>query len=106
MPSQCLETTPSGDQVATLQCIPFLIKNLINYGFILGGTVALIFIILSGIRLTQSSGDAKQAEEARNTLKFAIIGLVIVLLSAAIVNLIATITNVHCITLLGFDTCK
>src|SRR5258708_3892891 len=95
----CLQTTPDGKaQNMTLGCFPELIKNIINFGFIAVGTVALIFIIIAGIKLVRSGGDPKEAEGARQTLTYAIIGLVIVLLAAAIVNLIATITGVNCIT--------
>lgn len=82
-----------GDSVLTLACFPVLIQQLITIGFSLAGTVALIFIIISGFKLTRSGGDPKQAEDARKTLTYAIIGLVIVLLSAAIVNIVGTITK-------------
>lgn len=92
----------------TLQCVPLLLQGLINFGFAAAGTVALIFIIISGLKLIRSGGDPKEAEGARQTLTYAIIGLVLILLSAAIVNFIGTITGVSCITLLNqdFGNCK
>lgn len=101
----CSQQTSSGDYVVTLQCIPGLIQNIINFGFAAAGTVALIFIIISGIKLVRSGGDPKEAEGARQTLTYAVIGLAIVLLSAAILNLVAAVTGVHCITLMGINTC-
>src|SRR5437763_849987 len=93
----CTTKTAGGDDVVTLNCIPYLIHNIINAGFALVGTVALIFIIYSGIKMIRSSGDPKQFEGARQTMIWAIIGLVVVLLSVAIVNFIAVITKVPCI---------
>ena len=106
MDNNCLESTGSGDQVVTLRCFPSLIHNIINFGFGIAGTVALIFIIYSGFKMVRSSGDPKQFESGRQTLIYAIIGLTVVLLSAAIVNFVSVITNVPCLALLGYDTCK
>lgn len=106
MDKNCLESTGSGDQVVTLRCFPSLIHNIINFGFGIAGTVALIFIIHSGFKMIRSSGDPKQFDSGRQTLIYAIIGLVIVLLSAAIVNFISIITKVPCLALLGYNTCK
>lgn len=96
----------NGDTVMTLNCLPTLIHNLINFGFAASGTVALIFIIISGIKLVRSGGDPKEAEGAKQTMTFAIVGLLIVLLSAAIVNFISQVTGVSCIKMLGLNTCS
>ena len=101
----CLDKTTDASGVATIKCIPVIIKLLINAGFILAGTTALIFIIVGGYRYTMSRGDPKEADGARRTLQFAIVGLIIVLFSATIVNFLAVITNVHCIQSLDFN-CK
>jgi type IV secretory pathway VirB2 component (pilin) len=103
--SSCIQTVGT-DQIMTLDCLPILIHNIINFAFGVVGAVALIFIIIAGIKLIRSGGDPKQAEGARQTLTYAIIGLVIVVLAAAIVNLVSTVTGVHCITLLGFNNCS
>lgn len=84
----------AGGAVVTLKCIPFIIANLINYAFIFAGVVALIFVILAGYRLITASGDPKKAEDARKTLTFAIIGLVIILLAFGIINIIIKVTNI------------
>lgn len=88
--------------IATAQCVPVLFANILNalLGFV--GAVAVIMIIYSGIKYIMSSGDAKQAESAQKTLTFAIAGLVFVLIAGILVNIIAAITGVECITPLGF----
>lgn len=90
--------------VATLKCIPAVMGNVITFGLIASGVVALIFIILAGAKLVTSSGDQKKVDSARKTLTWAIIGLVIILLAIFIVNLIGTITGTSdCVnTAIGF----
>lgn len=99
--SGCLK----GD-VATLTCIPALFKQLLNYALFFSGFVALVFIILGGIRYITSGGDPKQASAARQIITYALIGLVLILLSIAIVNFLSYITGADCIKNFGFDTCK
>lgn len=105
--SGCVQPDGANGEVMTLGCFPVLIKNLITFGFFAVGTVALIFIIISGLKLIRSNGDPKEAEGAQQTLTYAIIGLVIVLLAAAIVNFIAVITGANCIKVLDqtFGNC-
>ena len=94
------------DGVATLSCIPIIFKNVINWALILAGTAAIFFIIFSGIKFITSGGDPKQVEGARKTATWAIIGLLIILFSFAIINIIGIITGATCINTFGFDTCK
>ena len=96
--------TPEG--VATLSCLPALFVNIINALLGLAGAVALFMVIYSGIKLTTSGGEAKQIEGARHTLTYAILGLVIVLTSFIVINLISTVTGLDCINRFGFTNCK
>lgn len=96
--------TPEG--VATLKCIPALFQNVVTVAVIFAGLIAVILIVISGIKFITSGGDPKQVEGAKQTLTYAIIGLVIVLLSFVIVNLIGIITGATCISQFGFDNCK
>lgn len=91
--------------ILTIDCIPILFGNLILWALIFAGIAALVFIIFSGIKFITSSGDQKQVEGARKILTYAIAGLVLILLSFAILRFIADITNLSCITKFGFETC-
>lgn len=93
-------------KVATLDCMLVIFQNVLNFLFIILGAVAAILIIISGLKYLMSGGDAKQIEGAKHTLTYAIIGLIIVLLSFFIINLIADITGVGCIKIFGFDNCS
>jgi len=91
--NSCLE-----EGVATLKCIPIVIKNVITWALIFAGVVAVIFVIYAGFKFVTSKGDPEQVNNAKKTLTYAIIGLLFILLSFAILNLIATVTGVDQIT--------
>lgn len=100
----CIDTS-NGIAVATLGCIPYILKNLISAALAFSGAVAVILIIVSGIKFITSRGDAKQVEGARKTMTYAILGLILIFFSFLILNLIAYITGAQCITMFGFSTC-
>ncbi|MEX0622067.1 MAG: hypothetical protein WD187_03745 [Candidatus Woykebacteria bacterium] len=62
--------------------------------FTLAGMIALLFVMWGGLRYMLSRGDPKAAEAARGTLTSAIIGLLIVLFSAAIFVIFADILRI------------
>lgn len=102
----CLQPPGDPNGIATLQCVPLVFENVIRAALVFAGIVALYFIIISGIKFITSGGDPKAVEGARKTLMFAIIGLLIVLLSFFIVSVIGYITGVNCINSFGFDNCN
>jgi hypothetical protein len=92
--------------IATIQCIPILLQNVITDAFAFVGLVALIFVIWAGIKFISSGGDAKQTGEARKILTYAILGLVLILLSIFILHMIAYFTDTPCILKFGFEQCN
>lgn len=94
----CLYSGGEGvGKVFTLNCLPIVLQDIILWTLIFAGIVAVVLIIISGIKFITSGGEAKQAEGARKTLTWAIIGLVLILLSFAIIKFIAVATGVSCI---------
>lgn len=79
--------------VATLRCIPVVFNNLVAAALVFVGITAAFFIAYSGIQFITSGGDPKKVEGARKIMTWAIVGLVIVLLSFAIINIIAYVTG-------------
>ena len=71
-----------------------VIKVIINWSIVLAGIVALFLIIYSGIKFINSGGDPKSIDAAKKALTYALIGLIVVLLSFFIINFIATFTGV------------
>lgn len=96
----------SPEGVATLACVPAVFRNVVNGTLIFAGVIALFFIIFSGFKLATAQGDPKQLEGARHTLMYAIIGLLIILFSFFILNLISYVTGVTCLTEFGFTNCR
>lgn len=64
------------------------IKNVVNVLLFLLGSIAVIMIIIGGIRYATSNGDAGSTKSAKDTILYAVIGLVVAILSYAIVNFI------------------
>lgn len=91
--------TPDG--VATLSCIPAIFLNIVNALFVFVGIVCLVLIIFSGYKYINSGGDPKKLEAARNTITHAILGLLLVLFSFFIRNIISDITGVPCVKTFG-----
>lgn len=83
--------------VATLDCVFPLMANLIYWLITFSGTIALILIIISGIRLIVSGGEAKTVETAKKSLTYALAGLLLVFMSFLIINAVAYFTHVACI---------
>ena len=50
------------------------------------GVISVIMIVIGGIMFATSSGDAQKTAKARNTILYAVIGLVVSIFAAAIVN--------------------
>lgn len=52
------------------------------------GAIAVIMIVIGGLRYVISGGDAKQVDAAKNTILYAIIGIVVALLAYAAVGFV------------------
>ncbi len=69
---------------------PTLIKNVINILLYLIGIIAVISIIIGGIRYVTSNGDPSGIKGAKDTIMYAVIGLVVAIMAFAIVNFVVT----------------
>jgi hypothetical protein len=67
-----------------------IIKNVINILSILVGAVSVIMLIIGGFRYIISNGDANSTKGAKDTILYALIGLIIVLFAQVIVRFIWT----------------
>jgi cytochrome bd-type quinol oxidase subunit 2 len=70
-----------------------LIRTIINVLSVIIGAIAVIMIIIGGFRYIVSAGNPEQAKNARNTILYAIIGLVIVALAQIIVHFVLNNTT-------------
>lgn len=65
-----------------------LIRNIIDIMLFAAGAIAVVFVIIGGYQYVTSAGNDEMAEKGRKTLVNAIIGIVIIVLSYAIINVI------------------
>lgn len=61
-----------------------LLQNVFMAAYGFAGVVAVVFIIYGAVMFTTSAGDAARIQKGKTTLIYAVIGLVVVLLAAAI----------------------
>jgi len=61
------------------------ILNLVTY---VGGAAAVLVIILGGLKYVMSNGDQSQITSAKNTILYAVIGLIVAIAANAIINFV------------------
>lgn len=64
------------------------IQTILNAVIGVLGLVAVVVIIIGGINYMTSSGDASKVKKAKDTILYGVIGLVVCVLAAAIVNFV------------------
>ena len=76
----------SADQPASLFDEGGVFQDITNILLFIIGAVSVIMLIIGGIRYTISQGDSAAVTSAKNTILYAIIGIVVALLAFAVVN--------------------
>jgi hypothetical protein len=72
------------------QTITDVLVKVVNWMLGLVGLLALIAIIIGGGRMIMDFGSEEQVHKGKTTILWAVIGLVVVILSYAIINIVAT----------------
>lgn len=85
---------PKSLQGATGLNLQTLIKGSLNLILTAAILLALFFVLFGGLKWMLSQGDKKQVEEAQKTITYAIIGLVVTLLSFFLINMIGFLFQV------------
>lgn len=67
-----------------------MLQIVINILLFLVGSVAVIMIVVGGIRYTTSNGNASQTKEAKDTILYSVIGLIVAMMAYAIVNFVVS----------------
>lgn len=73
------------DQGPTLTTV---IKNITNILLFVIGAVSVIMIIVGGLRYVTSGGDNSAVASAKNTIMYAVVGIVVAFAAYAIVNFV------------------
>jgi glucan phosphoethanolaminetransferase (alkaline phosphatase superfamily) len=88
-----LSSSCAGDAKDTTLCkdrnkdnFSSVVGTIVNSLLYILAAVAVIVIIIAGITYTTSGGDAALVTKAKNTLLYAVVGLVVAILAYAIVN--------------------
>ena len=63
-------------------------NKILNAVTFVAGGIAVLMIIIGGLRYTLSSGDAGSAASAKNTVIYALVGLVLSVMANALVNFV------------------
>ena len=61
-------------------------KNIVKILFIVVGFISVVVIIISGIKYATANGDAGKIKSAKDTLLYAIVGLIVAMSAYAIVD--------------------
>lgn len=67
------------------------VRNITNALMFILGAIAVIVIVIGGIMYVVSAGDPGKAKTAKDTILYAVVGLIVALMAGAIVNF--TVTN-------------
>ena len=70
-----------------------LVKTIVNALLWLIGILSVIMLIWGGITYTTSAGDSNKVTSAKNTIMYAVIGLVVAIFAYAIVNFVVLKTS-------------
>lgn len=71
----------------------FTLTTILNYIYALIGLVAVFYIVLAAVNFATAHGDVGKVTKSKNTIVFAVIGLIIVVLAAAVTNFALTALN-------------
>lgn len=95
-----IDLTPSsGFESLAGFSIGSLVRNLITLAMVIASIVAFGFLIFGGIMWITSGGDKSKTEQARNTITAALVGLIIVFGSWAIMQIIEAVFGVSILQL-------
>lgn len=74
-------TCASGD-------IPAVAKTIINILSWVVGVIAIIMMVIAGLTMVTSAGEAEKTKKAKSTITYALVGLVIVALAQVIIRFV------------------
>lgn len=80
-------------EVHEIKDIITIIENIFNLLVRLAGIAAFIMLIVGGFKYLTAGGDPKAAESARNTITYAILGLVLIVAAWFILKFISEFTG-------------
>lgn len=93
--NRCVNITAlPGQEIATIQGLECLFQNVVTVLTALAGLAVFIMLLTGGLKYLTSGGDPKAQEQAKGTLTFAVLGLVLIIAAYLILNFISTFTGI------------
>jgi hypothetical protein len=74
------------DAAGNKTALPVKIISIVNVFLTLAAIVGVVFIVIGGVRYIISQGDESASEKAKNTILYAVIGLIVIGLATVIAN--------------------
>ncbi len=84
-------------EVVTIQGFQCLIANVLSISLTGIGVAGFVMLIVGSMKWMLSGGNAQHLEKAKNTMSFAVVGLIVGLSAFIILNLVAEFTGVKTI---------
>lgn len=78
----------TNDVLPDVQATPSTLQKVLTIAFTIIGAVAVLFIVIGGIRYITAQGDPAKVTSAKNQIVYTGIGLIIAVSAAAVVNFI------------------
>ncbi len=69
------------------------IKNITNYISFLAGLLAVLFVVVGGVMFSTAGGNDKQVGTAKEMIKYAAIGLAVVLVAQGITSIVRSLVS-------------
>lgn len=82
------DSSKGDDQQAELFGDSGIFKKITNVMLFLIGAISVIMLIIGGIRYVVSGGDSSAVTGAKNTILYAVVGIVVAILAYALVNFV------------------
>lgn len=89
----CLSTDPNCNVGDAEESVNNIIATVINIFSLVVGVISVIMIIIGGLKYITSGGDSGNVSGAKNTILYAIVGLVVVALAQIIVQFVLNRVN-------------
>lgn len=83
--------------VATIQGFQCLLANVLSVFLTIVGLAAFVMLIAASFRLLASGGNSQAMEKARNSVTYAVVGLIVAVSAFIVLNLVAKFTGVNTI---------
>jgi hypothetical protein len=96
LPYAALAVNPGDIQnvhVATGANFKSIASAIINVMLGIAAAIAVIILIIGGLRYLISNGDSGQIEKAKHTIQYAIIGLIVIIFAFVIYNTVNTLSS-------------